>query len=64
MLGLDIGTSKVAAIICDLANRQDRLVFVEAARGDVERDPLRKAEDPKRAPRGRWPWQRKPEAAR
>jgi hypothetical protein len=62
--GMRRSTQLLQGVICDLANRRDRLVFVDAARGDVERDPRRKAEDPKRAPRGRWPWQRKPEPGR
>ena len=48
--GMRRSTQLLQGVICDLANRKDRLVFVEAARGDVERNPLRKADDPKREP--------------
>ena len=40
--GMRRATQLLHGVVCDLANREDRLVFVEAARGDVERDPLRK----------------------
>ena len=40
--GMRRATQLLLGVVCDLANREHRLAFVEAARGDVETNPLRK----------------------
>jgi hypothetical protein len=57
--GMRRSAQLLEGVICDLANRNERLVFVDAARADVDSDPMRKADDPKRPRRGWWSRMRK-----
>jgi len=49
--GMRRSTQLVQGIVCELANRRDRLAFLEAARTDIEHDPRRTADDRQPAPR-------------
>lgn len=49
--GMRRSTQLVQGIVCELANRRDRLAFLEAARTDIECDPQRTADDRRPAPR-------------